>query len=220
MKRGLRRSLPLALLAALAGCGGAQAVNNAQNAPPANAALDDTNALAVTNQVQNAADTRGSNAVAGDVLPGQEVMLARSGLAVGMRGLHPGQTYAFGRPQAEIVAMATSVRGRQTGAGRNEECGEGPIDYVDFGNLRVNFQNGRFVGWDASPGDVPVRDEWGLGIGSPRAELEDENDAPLRVERSTLGVEFSSGGYGGLLSSARPDATVTDLWAGLICAFR
>lgn len=219
MAPDLRRGLPLVLLAAaLAGCGGAQAVNNA--AGPVNASGDDTNALAANDQARNGVDTRGSNAVAGDVAPGQEVMLTRGGLAVGMRGLHPGQSYEFGRPQAEIVAMATNVRGRQTGAGRNEECGEGPIDYVDFGNLRVNFQNGRFVGWDTSPGEVPVRDEWGFGIGSPRADLQGENDEPLRVDRTTLGIEFSSGGYGGLLSSNRPDATVTDLWAGMICAFR
>lgn len=221
MKRIDRRSLGLALLsAALAGCGNAGAVNNVADADPARD--DRTNAMAATDEVRNGIDTRGANAVAGDVLPGQEVMLERRGLAVGMRGLHPGQFYEFGRPQAEIIAMATNVRGRQTGAGRNTECGEGPIDHVDFGNLRINFQNGRFVGWDASPGDPPVRDEWGFGIGSPRSDIGDvaDGDAPVRVQRSTLGVEFESSGYGGLLSSDRPDATVTDLWAGMICAFR
>jgi hypothetical protein len=209
------------LVAALASCGGAPSANDARmtnGAQAANgAAMDDGNAIAAG--AGNAAQA-GSNAVAGDVVPGQEIMLERRGLAVGMRGLHPGQFYEFGRPQAEVVAMATAVRGRPTGSGRNEECGEGPIDYVDFGNLRINFQQGRFVGWDASPGGPPVRNEWGLGIGSPRADLEGETDPPLRVQRSTLGIEFESDGYGGLLSSNRPDATVTDIWAGLICAFR
>lgn len=215
MAHAARRDLCLVLIAAaLAGCGNALVVNDT------NLAIDDTNAMAMDADAGNHAVYPGQNAVSGDVVAGQEVMLSHGGLAVGARGLHPSQYYAFGRPQAEIVAMATNIRGRPTGSGRNEECGEGPIDYVDFGNLRVNFQNGRFVGWDASPGNPPVRDEWGLGIGSPRGELEDENDAPLRVERSTLGIEFSSGGYGGLLSSTRPDARVTDLWAGLICAFR
>jgi len=216
MTRFIHRNLSLVLLAAaLAGCGGVQAGNNAQAMNKADAG-GDANALAAANQVGSG----GANATAQDAAPGPEVMLTRTGLAVGTRGLHPGQTYEFGRPQAEIVAMATEIRGRPTGSGRNEECGEGPIDFVDFGNLRVNFQNGRFVGWDASPVGAPARDEWGLGIGSPRSELEDENDPPLRVERSTLGIEFTSGGYGGLLSSTRADATVTDLWAGLICAFR
>lgn len=221
MTRPARPILASALLvSALTGCGSGLAASNAQGPSNAAAAMDDTNAMATQASAGNVQNYQGSNAAAGDVIPGQEVMLEREGLAVGMRGLHPGQFYQFGRPQAEIIAMATAVRGRPTGSGRNAECGEGPIDYVDFGNLRINFRNGRFVGWDASPGDPPVRDEWGLGIGSPRNELEDENDAPLRVERSTLGIEFSSGGYGGLLSSNRPDATVTDLWAGSICAFR
>lgn len=208
-----RSKLGAALLAVtLVGCGNAQSANNA-------AQVVDSSATAIPAAPGNMVTSQGANAAAEDVVR-QEVMLMQGGLAVGTRGLHPGLSYAFGRPQAEIVAMATEIRGRPTGSGRNGECGEGPIDYVDFGNLRVNFQNGRFVGWDTSPDGPPVRDEWGLGIGSPRSELEDENDAPLRIERTTLGIEFSSGGFGGLLSSTRADATVTDLWAGLICAFR
>ena len=202
------------LAAVLTGCA---------NAPPANEtdmAMDDTNAMAA-GEARSERVYPGRIAAAGDVIPGQEVMLERVGLAVGVIQLHPGQLYEFGRPQAEIVAMATNLRGAPTGSGRTEECGAGPIDHVDFGNLRVNFQNGRFVGWDASPGTPRLRDEWSFGIGSPRDEIENVvGDGPARVERTTLGIEFESNGYHGLLSSDRPDARVTDLWAGLVCVHR
>jgi len=195
----------LLLAAALAGCGSAATAENEANV-----------ATAAANE---AAAPAAGNAAAGETAPGLQAMLSGNGIAAGTPGLHPSQFYQFGRPRAEVLAAVTALRGRPTGSGSNEECGEGPIDFVDFGNLRLNFQQGRFVGWDASPGDPPLRDEWGLRIGSPRADLV-EADEPARIENSTLGVEFEMNGMGGLLSSDAPDATVTDLWAGLICAFR
>ena len=199
----------------LAGCG---------NLAPSNLDAADGNALADLSMDRPTGESQpshsGRNAAAGDIAPGQEVMLEEQGLGVAVRGLHVGQHYEFGRSRADVVAMLTNLRGPATGSGRNEECGEGPIDFVDFGNLRVNFQNDRFVGWNASPGGRPVRDEWGFGVGSPRGEITENDGATLRVERSTLGVEFESGGFHGLLGSDRPDATVTSLWAGMVCAFR
>lgn len=199
--------------ALLSGCGRPE--------PAVNAAADPANAASASDPAGERGNSPGSNAAAGDVVSGQEVMLTGSGLGVAMRGLHLGQHYEFGRPKAEVIAAATALRGPPTGSGRNDECGEGPIDHVDFGNLRLNFQQDRFVGWDAAPGDPPVRDEYGFGIGSPRTDIpEHDGQPPARIERTTLGIEFESSGFHGLLSSDRPDATVTDLWAGMVCAFR
>jgi hypothetical protein len=212
-----RHSWLLAAALALAGCGNAQPGNDADMVE---ANLDDLNAMAT--DVPSEADNRiypGSNAVAGDVIPGQEVMFTGEGLGVAMIGLHLGQHYAFGRPRWEIVAMATNVRGAPTGSGTQANCREGPIDYVDFRNLRVNFQQDRFVGWDAAPGDPPVRDEWNFHIGNPRDDIT-AFGTEIRYRRTRRGFEFDAGGLRGLLSSGRPDAIVTDLWAGVTCTPR
>ena len=42
----------------------------------------------------------------------------------------------------------------------------------------------------------------------------------VRLEKSTLGNEFTLGGVSGLVSSQRPTGKVTNLWAGLDCSFR
>ncbi len=155
-------------------------------------------------------------------LNGQELRLISGGLASGAPGLHTNAILPFGRPKAEIVAAVAAIRGAPTGRDANGECGAGPMDFVHFDGLRLNFQHGRFVGWSVNPpaGAQPLQDEWGLGLGTTRASLTDGDQDPATIESSTLGVEFDAGGIGGLLSSDAPDATVTTLWAGTNCQFR
>lgn len=207
--------LPLAF--ALAGCSNAQP-GNAANADDANAiALAEENILLAAEAEARASGALaypGSNAVAGDVIPGQEVMFIGDGLQVGIISLHPGQTYEFGRAKDDILAMATNLRGVPTASGT---CREGP-DYVDFGNLRVIFRQDRFVGWDAAPGDPPLRDEWSFHIGVGRDDITSFSDITYR--RTARGYEFEAERVKGLLSSDRPDATVVDLWAGATCTPR
>jgi hypothetical protein len=153
---------------------------------------------------------------------GLELRLGGGGLLAGQPGLHPSSTYAFGLPRAEIVAAVAAIRGPATGEEENRECGAGPMQFTRFGTLRLNFQEGRWVGWDldgpaASP---PLATEWGLGIGSVRSELDNGDLDAARVEQSTLGTEFSVSDVSGLLSGTGPNATVTHLWAGTDCAFR
>jgi hypothetical protein len=160
------------------------------------------------------------NARAG--LNGQELRLIAGGLASGTPGLHTNRIFEFGMPKAAIVAAVAAIRGPATGSDANGECGAGPMEFTRFGTLTLNFQNGRFVGWslDGPRAAQPIEEEYGLGIGTPRAELTDGDAGEARIETSPLGVEFDADGIHGLLDSNAPEAIVTALWAGTNCHFR
>ena len=127
-------------------------------------------------------------------------------------GLGPG--LAFGMAQDEAVAAAMQAFGAPTGRGHNDECGEGPMDFVSFGDLQLAFQDDRLAGWSLSGASPPLRTAGGLTVASPRETLgEAEID-----EESTLGPEFEVDGVGGILD--QQGRSVEALWAGSTCQFR
>lgn len=131
---------------------------------------------------------------------------------LGGRGLEPG--LAFGMARAEAVAAATAAFGAPSGSGHNDECGEGPMDFVSFGGLQLGFQEGRLAGWSMSGARPALRTARGIGIGSLRSAL-----GGVSVdEQSSLGPEFEIEGVGGILDES--GARVEALWAGLACQFR
>ena len=147
--------------------------------------------------------------------------LSSDGLAAGMPGLHSNRSFRFGMPKAEIVAAVAQMRSWETPSEANGQCGAGPMGFTRFGTLTLNFQNGLFVGWslDGPRAAEPIEEEYGLGIGAGRDDL-NPMDGEVRIETTTLGVEFDSGGIHGLLGSNAPDAVVTQLWAGTNCHAR
>lgn len=126
---------------------------------------------------------------------------------------------SFGMPQDAVLTAVSALL--ETGTPEvttNPECGEGPMQFADYPNgLQLAFQDGRFAGWFLDEAGLTTVD--GVGVGSDRAGLEAARVVE-RVPDSTLGVEFSSGGLGGFLSSEGPDARVESLHAGLTCFFR
>ncbi|MEA3011622.1 MAG: hypothetical protein QOD42_167 [Sphingomonadales bacterium] len=148
--------------------------------------------------------------------------LSSDGLGAGMPGLHTNQSFRFGMPKAEIVAAVAQMRSWETPSEANGQCGAGPMEFTRFGKLTLNIQNGRFVGWslDGPRGAEPIEEEYGLAIGTPRAEVFAIDSEEVRFETTARGVEFDAGGIHGLLSSNAPDATVTRLWAGISCQVR
>ena len=212
----MNRNRILWIGAALALLGGCQR-NSGNEAAPAN------NGAAVNAVAANSA-AGAANAVAPEAPPrtGLELRLAGGGLTAGQPGLHPSQVHEFGMPRAAAVAAIAAIRGAPTGEDANQECGAGPMQFTRFGNLTLNFQNGRWVGWDLSgpPASPPLRTEWDLGIGSARADLDDGDRDQAVVSQTSLGTEFSVGDIHGLLSGPAANATVTHMWAGTDCAFR
>jgi hypothetical protein len=128
------------------------------------------------------------------------------------RGLEPG--LPFGMKQDEAVAAAAAAFGAPTRRNHNDECGEGPMDFVDFHGLSLGFQDGRLAGWSLSETEPALRTAGGLAIGAPRSAL---GGAEVD-EESTLGPEFEAEGIGGLLDEK--GKKIEALWAGLACQFR
>ena len=153
---------------------------------------------AAASQVQPAAEP-----AAGSIL-----RLSPQGLATAQPGLHSANLIAFDQPRAQVVAAVAAIRGEPTGTSENDQCGAGPMGFTEFGPLTLNFQQGRFVGWELSgAADPPIEEEYGLGIGTSRADLEQSDQGPATIEESSLGTEFDFGGIGGLLSSDAPGAS-------------
>ncbi|TFI59488.1 hypothetical protein E2493_04670 [Sphingomonas parva] len=126
-------------------------------------------------------------------------------------GLAPGLT--FGMPQADVVRAATAVFGTPERREHNDACGEGPMDFVQFGNLQLGFQEGRFAGWSLGGSKPVLHTAGGLTVGAPRSAL---GDTPVD-EESSIGPEFDVGGVGGFLDE---QDKVMALWAGSPCQFR
>lgn len=128
----------------------------------------------------------------------------------------------FGASQESIERIAREALGDETERGSNAECGAGPMDFVEYGPLQFNFQNGALVGWFAQSGsDVATVDGVKPGVTS-YAVLERELGAKM-AEGSTLEGEFSyephDGGerIGGFVDR---DGTILSLNAGVNCFFR
>lgn len=208
---------PFAAIAAftlLAACG-------EQSAPPVNIATtvetgSDANVVvppanAVVEQDPAVNQTAPAPAPALNLAPDGLSLVAKSGSA-----RHAG----FGMARDVAVPMISAALGRPAGTGRNEECGQGPMDMVDFKDgLTLFFMEGKFVGWDLDGREKPAyTTAAGIGIGSTLRQVRDVMQ--VTVEESTLGHEFSAGDLGGLLSAATPDGRIEHLWAGSTCQFR
>ena len=183
----------LAAVLALAACGRdetAQADNQAAAMPAANAAAP----------APNASTEAAAAAPAAPVYT-----LAGNGLLPGL---------AFGMPRNEAVQAARAAFGTPTGREHNEECGEGPMDFISFRGLQLGFNEGRLTGWSLSGSDPVLRSARGLAIGAPRSVL---GEAEIDRE-STLGLEFFVDDIGGLLDER--GERIEALWAGDVCQFR
>lgn len=121
----------------------------------------------------------------------------------------------FGSPKERTSEVLGKLLGKITSEGSNDECGAGRLSFTDYDSLTTWFQEDEFVGWE-SQGKLTTADS--VGVGSSRTAL--EQSRAIELPESTIGVEFAAGGISGLFNSKRPDAKVTDIWAGVTCIFR
>ena len=139
------------------------------------------------------------------------------GLAFGTPGLHSRDHWEFGLSRAETIEAIAGAVGPATGAGENSACAAGPMQFTRFGPVTLNFQEDRWVGWDMAWQTMPtIATEDGLAIGVGRNDL----DTDAVVRQTTRGTEFEVDGINGMLSGPSPDATITHMWSGTICAVR
>ncbi|MBA4761194.1 hypothetical protein [Sphingomonas sp.] len=128
---------------------------------------------------------------------------------------------AFGTAREMTVTGATAALGKPSDTGRNGECGEGAMEFVEFGGLTLWFQQDKFVGWFLEDATPKLTTATGAGIGSTRKEVADALEIS-DVTDSSLGREFTTDGgdFSGLLDGAGDSAKVTALWSGQACIFR
>lgn len=183
------------------------------------------NAVSAPAGVGNSA-TAGGPAVAGNQAArnGHEtgrptLVLAADGI---MAGGTPQSRIAFGANSLDAIERVTPLLGASYDRGEGSECGAGPIAFANWGKVVLNFQQGELVGWELRQAS---QDPWigtpgGATIGTPRSELQAALGTAPTVEQTSLGTEFSAGGFSGLLSADAADARVTALWAGTNCMMR
>ncbi|MES2664024.1 MAG: hypothetical protein V4629_12065 [Pseudomonadota bacterium] len=122
----------------------------------------------------------------------------------------------FNSLQNSTISTLNTLFGEPNEQGKNEECG---VDFINWNGLITYFLNNKFVGWAVNDSKAThFATASGVGIGTTRVELKESYDA--EIKKSTIGLEFSAVGLNGLLSSAKPHATITNLWAGQACILR
>lgn len=125
----------------------------------------------------------------------------------------------FGMPRDVTTRAIAAALGSPIEEGDNQECGAGALSFASFrGGLGLYFDEGKFVGWDLDGREGQFATAAGIGIGSTRKQLESAN--AIKIEDSTLGIEFSAGDLSGLLSSRESGGEITNLWAGTTCIAR
>lgn len=126
------------------------------------------------------------------------------------------ESFYFNAGRSEVETALARALGGEGESSEMAECGAGPMVGTTYpGGLKVNFQEGRLVGWFLRDGAENIALEGGQGIGTARDAIEGLE----MVEGSTLGEEFAIDGtdVAGFLGE---DGTVTELYAGTQCFFR
>lgn len=126
----------------------------------------------------------------------------------------------FGTEKSRVLQLLAPALGSPIEQGKNEECGNGALDFANFRDgLTVYFQDGVFGGWDVEGREsAKYTTTNGIAVGASRSDV--ESVGPILIQDSSIGHEFSAGELSGLLTTALPDATVTNLWAGVTCIAR
>jgi len=233
----MRNASMLAVSAILAACGVGNAASRGPDPANSVSAQSVSGAETANNESEEvgAVDAATENAAAADAYPSLDghvpanwyhyrddiLILEGGGLSFAQPGLHPARFIDFGLPRAVVVNVVAMIRGRPSGRGRITPCVGGPMEFTAFGPLVLNFRRGRFVGWVLSPGARPrIETDLGLGIGTPRSEVEYGDEYPRYVGHSPRRAQFEVAEIGGFLSSNRPNARVTRLYSGATCFAR
>lgn len=194
-------------------------------------AIGITGCSAESTKAESAAQVSGleqSGSARPDATAVTQIVIALDGEGLRLDNAETGNTrlLAFGTDRVATETALAAQLGRYDGRSSNDECGAGPIDFSNFGDFTVNFQEGLFVGWFLRNGDrnATLTTMSGVGIGTKRSDMAKSVVFDI-YDDSSIGTEFHTGGDGpggfsGLLESDAADARITDLWAGTNCIFR
>lgn len=153
-----------------------------------------------------------------------ETIVAADGLRLRSAGSDQLVSLSFGTAREKVVSAVGAHTEMDGVPADNDECGAGPMQFVDFGDLTLNFQGDVLVGWYIDGASPLVKTPEAVGIGSIRETAEAQMPVVMQPD-STLGNEFLSdrgdeGFIGGFLSGTEGNAVVESLYAGTNCFFR
>ncbi|NIJ19457.1 hypothetical protein FHS95_001126 [Sphingomonas naasensis] len=205
---GRRTRLAAALVALLAGCSPAEPEQNATRSITFQGNAEELILPSPAPAEANAAEAAGP-----------AINLAPDGLSLVLPSGAARQV-TFGMPRADATRMIAAALGNPIEEGDQQECGAGALSFANFRDgLGLYFEGGKFAGWDLDGREGGrFATAAGVGIGSTRKQLESAH--AITLEDSTLGIEFTSGGLSGLLSTREPSGEITNLWAGMTCIAR
>jgi hypothetical protein len=126
----------------------------------------------------------------------------------------------FGSDKAAVMTALQSAEGapRSVDTGSRCEDGSGRVfDTVLYDGLSVYFLNSTLSGWRVSKVQFTTLD--GVGPGSTLTQLR-AAFGEVKVTDSSLGVEWSAGALGGVLSGKSDDSIVGEMFAGDLCIIR
>jgi hypothetical protein len=126
----------------------------------------------------------------------------------------------FGSDKAAVMTALQSAEGapRSVDTGSMCEDGSGRVfDTVLYDGLSVYFLNSTLSGWRVSKTQFTTLD--GVGPGSTLTQLR-AAFGEVKVTDSSLGVEWSAGTLGGVLSGKSDDSIVGEMFAGDLCIIR
>lgn len=149
-------------------------------------------------------------------------ILDAGGVALG-RTAATARRFAYGAGRSAVDTAAEAALGQSGARSAIGECGAGPMEFTQFGRLKLNYQDGRFVGWFAEADPALVTSD-GIRPGIRLRDLQATRSAKF-VSDSTLDREFNylaadGETIGGFAAGDGRDARVESLYAGVNCFFR
>lgn len=212
----MSKSMFLALALVLAGCSKPAATPGPQE--PAKA--EQPAAAPAAAAASTSASTPAQASAPGDdnpSAPAATIALDGGGLRIISIPSGSSHALAFGSAKTDTLNTLQAIEGAPLSQGENIDCRATRAEWAD--GLTVWFARGKFVGWSVGKADSSLSTMGGLRLGATRAEVEN-GAAVAKIAPSSLGEEFTVGDIAGLLDSKRPDAKVTNLWAGSVCIAR
>lgn len=154
-------------------------------------------------------------------LEGAKMLVDANGL--GWKGPGSSIHIGFGASRKEVDSALAATFGSLGEHSRNEECGAGPMEFTDYGALKIAYQAGRFVGWYLDEAEGVVTSD-GVGPGMALAQLQEWRMVRV-ITDSTLEGEFEyqthdGGMITGFFEGSQNDGSIVALQAGLNCFFR
>jgi hypothetical protein len=148
--------------------------------------------------------------------PPGPVTVGSDGISLAAHKAQPRATIRFGASRTRTLAALRFLGTAK--AGSSTDCDGGPLSWAAYARgITVYFEDGRFAGWWVDDKAVGIATARGIRPGSTRAQLAKAHK--VEIFESSLGHEFSAGGFYGLLDDRKPPR-VASLYAGRVCTAR